>query len=219
MKLKARFKIGIDVIMTILLFVLMGYQFWGDLVHEWVGAMMFILFILHHFMNWNWYKTLPKGKYNAVRIFQCIINILLFIAMLALMISGIMMSRYIFAFLDIQGGLSFARLLHILGSYWGFVLMAIHIGMHWGVMIAMSKKSFPFQLHRRVIQGLLLVIVIYGMYAFVKRDFLTYMFLQSQFVFMDFNELPLFFYIDYLALISMFAIFSYQSLKKLKKRV
>lgn len=51
--------------------------------------------------------------------------------MLALMISGIMMPRYVFAFLDIQGGLSFARLLHILGSYWG-------------VIIAMSKKTLPF---------------------------------------------------------------------------
>lgn len=218
MKLKARFKIGIDIIMTILLFILMGYQFWGDLVHECAGAMMFLLFILHHFINWNWYKALLKGKYNAVRIFQCIINILLFIAMLALMISGIMMSRYVFAFLDIQGGLSFARLLHILGSYWGVVLMAIHIGMHWGVIIAMSKKTLPFQLHRRVIQGLLLGIAIYGMYVFMKRDFLTYMFLQNQFVFIDFNEMPLLFYIDYLALIAMFAIFAYQSLKKLREK-
>lgn len=69
-----------------------------------------------------------------------------------------------------------------------------------------------------MIQGLLLGIAIYGMYVFMKRDFLTYMFLQNQFVFMDFNELPLLFYIDYLALIAMFAIFSYQSLKKLREK-
>ena len=63
MKPKAVFKIGIDVLMTLGLLFLMGYQFWGDVAHEWAGAVMFLLFILHHILNAGWYKSLFfRGK-------------------------------------------------------------------------------------------------------------------------------------------------------------
>ena len=45
---KAKCKIAIDVLMALGLLFLMGYQFWGDVAHEWAGAGMFALFIAHH---------------------------------------------------------------------------------------------------------------------------------------------------------------------------
>ena len=33
--------------MTLGLMFLMGYQFWDGAVHEWAGAGMFLLFLLH----------------------------------------------------------------------------------------------------------------------------------------------------------------------------
>ena len=51
MKPKAVFKIVVDILMTLGLLFLMGYQFWGDVAHEWVGAGMFLVFILHHILN------------------------------------------------------------------------------------------------------------------------------------------------------------------------
>lgn len=51
MKPKAKVKIAVDVLMTLGLLFLMGYQFWGDVAHEWAGAGMFVLFILHHALN------------------------------------------------------------------------------------------------------------------------------------------------------------------------
>ena len=64
MKAKARLKIIIDVLMTLALLFLMGYQFWGDVAHEWVGAGMFVLFILHHVLNSSWYKSLFRGAWT-----------------------------------------------------------------------------------------------------------------------------------------------------------
>ena len=48
MKPKAVVKIAADVLMTLALLFLMGYPFWGDVAHEWAGAGMFLLFLLHH---------------------------------------------------------------------------------------------------------------------------------------------------------------------------
>ena len=57
MKPKAIFKIVIDILMTLLLLFLMGYQFWGDAAHEWAGAGMFALFIIHHLLTEAGIKT------------------------------------------------------------------------------------------------------------------------------------------------------------------
>ena len=47
MKGKGSLKIIVDVLMTVLLLFLMGYQLWGEEAHEWAGAGMFVLFIAH----------------------------------------------------------------------------------------------------------------------------------------------------------------------------
>jgi len=43
MKPKTVLKLVVDVFMTVALLFLMGYQFWGEAPHEWVGVEMFIL--------------------------------------------------------------------------------------------------------------------------------------------------------------------------------
>ena len=116
MKPKAVFKIVIDILMTVGLLFLMGYPFWGDFAHEWAGAGMFLLFIAHHILNVGWYKSLLRGKYTPSRIFQLIVDVLVFLSMIGLMISGVILSNHVFAFLDIHGGMSFARLLHMAAS-------------------------------------------------------------------------------------------------------
>ena len=82
MKPKAKVKIAVDVLMTLGMLFLMGYQFWGDVAHEWAGAGMFVLFILHHALNGGWYKSLFRGKYSPARIFQLVIDLLVFLDML-----------------------------------------------------------------------------------------------------------------------------------------
>ena len=65
---------------------------------------MLALFIAHHLLNGGWHKNLFRGKYNLSRILMLVINILLFSDMLGLMISGILLSNHVFAFLNIHGG-------------------------------------------------------------------------------------------------------------------
>lgn len=221
MKPKAAFKIAVDILMTLGLLFLMGYQFWGDVAHEWAGAGMFLLFILHHILNGNWYKSLFKGRYTPSRIFQVIVDVLVFLAMTGLMVSGIMLSNHVFAFLDIHGGMSFARLLHMAASHWGFVLMALHLGLHWGMFLGMARKALKLRQSSRVRKILLPVlgagIAIYGLVVFIQRDLLTYMLLQTQFVFLDFGESIPLFYLDYLAMMGAFIFLAYYISKLLRK--
>ena len=141
MKPKVIIKLAVDVLMTLGMLFLMGYHFWGEILHEWVGAGMFLLFILHHILNGYWYKSLFKRKYNALRILTLCIDLLVLISMMAQMYSGVLMSRYVFNFLPFNGGMSLVRRLHILGAYWGFLLMSLHLGLHWNMILGMFRKA------------------------------------------------------------------------------
>ena len=145
MKPKAKVKIAVDVLMTLGMLFLMGYQFWGDVAHEWAGAGMFVLFILHHALNGGWYRSLFRGKYTPFRVFQIVVDALVLLDMLGLMVSGVILSNHVCAFLPIQGGMSFARTLHMLASFWGFLLMALHLGLHWNVFLGMARNALAFQ--------------------------------------------------------------------------
>ena len=135
-----KFRIIIDVLMTIALLFLMAYNLIGDVTHEIIGTAIMILFLVHHIMNRKWIKSVFKGKYTPFRMVQTILVILVFITMLAQMISGIILSKYIFSFVDLNGFTSVARTMHLLGAYWGFVFMSLHLGLHWNMMIIPVTK-------------------------------------------------------------------------------
>ena len=78
MRPKTGFKLAVDLLMTLALFFLMGYQFWGEIAHEWAGTGMFVLFLLHHLLNRNWYHSLFKGKYSALRILWLTVDLAVF---------------------------------------------------------------------------------------------------------------------------------------------
>ena len=205
MKPKMILKLTVDIGMTAALLLLMAYELVGQAAHEWIGIGMFVLFVIHHILNGSWIRNLLRGRYNPVRIMQTGLVLLILCAMAGLMVSGIILSRHALSFLPIKGGRSFARNLHMLSAYWGFVLMSVHLGFHWSMMMGMAKKFFPkpSAVRKWVLRILALVIAGYGVYAFIRRDIGIYMLLRSHFVFFDYEEPLVFFYLDYIAVMGL----------------
>lgn len=208
MKSKTR-KMGIDILMTVFLFILMAYHYTGQMWHEITGTTMFVLFICHHVMNREWYLTIGKGKYPAGRIFLTVMNLLLTVDVLLLMLSGIAMSNYVFRFLPVHGVASFARRFHMTAAYLGFLLMSFHIGLHMGSVFGklgkklreQAEKKRGFSFLRTVLLFVICVVGIYGIYALNKRNFLGYISGSTMFAFFDYAELPVYFFLDYAAIL------------------
>ena len=221
MKPKAVAKVVLDVLMTLALLFLMGYQFWGDAAHEWAGTGMFLLFILHHLLNRKWHQNLFRGRFTFARILSLALNLLLFLAMLGLMASGLLLSNHVFAFLHLHGGVGFARLLHMAASHWGFVLMALHLGLHWGMFVGLAGKALrlrqPSRLRRVLLPVLSGVVAAYGAAVFIRRDLPTYMLVRTRFVFLDFGEPVLLFYLDYLAMLGTFVFLAHYGMQFVRK--
>lgn len=209
MKPKMMFKLGVDVVMIALLPCLMAYTLIGEVAHEWMGAAMFVLFILHHALNGQWIKNLAKGRYTALRTLQTTMDALVFLCMVGLMVSGVILSREVFGFLSIRSGRSFARTLHMLASYWGFLLMSFHLGMHWNMVMGLARRlcglSKPSRLRTRILQAVSLAICVYGLYAFAHNHILDYMLLRTHFVFFDMDQPLIMFFVEYLAMMGLWA--------------
>ena len=216
-----KFRISLDITMTILSIILMGgnYLFPADIVHEILGVGLFILWAVHIALNRRWYGGIFRGKYNPYRVMQTVINCCILICTIFLMISGIILSNHIFTFLNIQGGLGFARIAHLLASHWYYLFMSMHIGLHVGMIANRIEDSQPQFKARKIISTILLSLACaYGVYAFIIRGVWKYLILKQQFFFFDLERGYILFALDYISIIILFATISHFIAKILKKR-
>ena len=198
-----RLRMSIDITMTILSIILMGgnYLFPADLVHEILGVGLFVLWGVHIALNRRWYSAIFRGKYKPYRIMQTVINCCILICTIFLMISGIILSNQLFTFLNIQSGLGFARIAHLLSSHWYYLFMSLHIGLHMGRLFQnVAAKILP--------RILLALTCLYGLYAFIARGVWKYLILKQQFFFFDLERGYILFAMDYISIIILFAVVS-----------
>ena len=206
--MKNKIKKIIDIVMTFLFVILMGYYVTENEVHEILGTIAFVLFIIHHILNIKWYKSIFKGKHNFQRTFHSILNLLLFIAMVGMMVSGIMISADVFAFLDIPTTM-FGRRLHMLSTSWGFVLMAIHVGLHISVLMNKLNTKMKNSTFEYVYYFVLVLLVGLGIYAFINLRVWEDMFLMNDFKFFDYEQSTILFYLKYLLVLIAIALVIY----------
>ena len=110
--MKKKIRIVVDCGMVLLLPLLMAYSLVGEAAHEYLGIGMFLLFIAHHILNIAWWKHIFRGKYTPLRVLGMTVNFALAMIMLALPISGMILSRHVFRFLHFNGA-STARTVHL----------------------------------------------------------------------------------------------------------
>ena len=208
-----KIRLPLDIMMTLVSIVLMGgnFLFPTEIVHEILGVALFVLWAIHIFLNRRWYGGIFKGKYNPYRIMQTVINCCILICTIFLMISGIILSNQLFTFLNIQSGLGFARIAHLLSSHWYYLFMSLHIGLHMGRLFQnVAAKKLP-----RII---LVLTCLYGLYAFIARGIWKYLVLKQQFFFFDLERGYILFAMDYISIIILFAVVSRLVAAILKRR-
>ena len=198
------FKRIIDILMTVALMCLMAYQVTGEKAHEWIGITMVILVIIHQILNVKWYSTLYKGKYNPYRIFSTIVNIMLLIAFTLTAISGMAMSNHAVPFLYNIINVNTARIMHLSFSYWSFILMGIHIGLHINAMTSKMPKNVKIAL------GIIMTLIAgFGFYLFIRSGIINYITFKSHFAFLDYEKKETVVFFENFAMLSFFAFFGH----------
>ena len=210
-------KIIVDLAMYILFLLLMEEHLIPDGTHEWLGISLFVLFIVHNALNYKWYAVLFKGRYTALRIVQTAVNFLLMIAMIGCIASSMLISGTVFAWMN-TGGADFGRRLHMISTAWAFVLMSVHLGMHFSSFVGMARKiempNTAKVIIKWILRAVFLGISIFGVVVFVQRAFYEELFLLTAFKFFNYEKTAFVYLLETAAMSILFVSLTYY-LKKL----
>lgn len=81
-----------------------------------------------------------KGRYSASRVWLTVVDLLLTLAMVAVIVSVLLVSRHAFDFLGLRMR-AVGRRIHMPATMWAFVLTGLHIGLHWHIVLGKLGKA------------------------------------------------------------------------------
>ena len=190
----------VDIIMSFILIPLMAYQVTGEAAHEWLGISMVSLVIVHQVLNRKWYASLFKGNYMPFRILSIIVNVLLLISFALIAISGVSMSNHVVPFLYNLINVNTARIMHLAFSYWAFIFMGLHIGMHVNVMTIKIPNNI-----KNILAVIFTIISGYEFYLFFKSGIINYITFRTHFAFLDYEKTAPLVFLENVLMIIFFA--------------
>ena len=145
------------------------------MLHALFGAALLALFVLHHVLNYRFYKAMFSGKYRFRRILLTICNFLLTIAMLFVAGSSLGLSGVV---IDLGIPLKQSSWdLHIVSTAWCFVLMALHLGFHTHSLLKKLVKKTKGTILGYAVYVLFVFCFAFGIFSFVKSELWQDMFL------------------------------------------
>ena len=204
----------VDLVLTVLLLFLMAFQVTGDILHEWLGIGMTVMLILHHILNRKWYKSVFKGKYTFYRIAVTAVNTLMLAAIALTALSGMSMSGHAVPFMYGFISVMTARKWHLAFSYWSFILMGIHVGMHMKAMTEKMQGKLKI-----VFKAVMTGISVVGLWLFMKSGIMNYITFRMNFAFLDYQTAKWLIIMQNLAMLIFFALIGFvlSEITRLKK--
>ena len=215
MKQTQAVKKSVDVCMTVLLLCLMAYQVTGETLHEWFGIGMTAALILHHILNRKWYAALYRGRYNPYRFAVTAVNTLLLAAIALTAVCGMAMSAHAVPFLYGLLPISFARRFHLAMSFWSFLLMGLHLGLH---LPAMTAKVTPSRSAQALLTCVFTLLAGAGLGFFLFNGIPDYLFFRTPFAFLDYDKPAVFVFLENLAELFFFAFLGANTVRLLQSR-
>ena len=134
-------------------------------------------------------------------------DLVLLVVMLLQPVSGILMSKHLYTFIEVPGITAAVREIHLAIAYWGFVLMCVHAGMH--LVLLIHKMTGQNRRISAILHSVWILISGYGLYVFIKRAMPEYMLHRQIFAFIDVSESKLLFFADHAAVMLLFMLAGY----------
>lgn len=212
MNKKILYRLSVDTAILLFTIALMAYTLAGNELHELLGILFFALYFLHQALNIRWYRALFKGTYTFRRSLNTTVDIILFAEVLALMISGVMISESIMPFLNF-GSVSVGRTIHTLASHWYLMLVSIHLGLHlemiFTALLNVSRKRNANKKECLLLKSFSVTVAIWGIVSFIRRGVWEKLTLYSSFPFFNNSDTWGMVFVEFGAIIWLVAFVSH----------
>lgn len=154
-------KLLFDVVLLLLLALMYRKMAISMQFHEWGGIALCLLFVVHKLVNRKWIGGITSGifrgkiKLNAL----WIVDVLLFIAMAAVLITGLCISKTLPT--AIKAGFSL-KTWHYFAAAMSLLLAGIHLGLHWPIIRAAVLGKCPVKGKAATVLGVLVLCAVLG---------------------------------------------------------
>jgi len=184
-------RLTLDGIAAILLLFSLTYWWLGNMAHEVAGAVMFLLLVIHNGFNRRWYGGIARTVRDPRNLFDVGITLLLMAVMLVLVVTSVLISNALSTFLPPWGGFT-VRQIHTLAAYWVLVIVAIHLGRRWPMLMGMARNLCgirkPNALRRLLLRGTAVAIAGHGVWSFLELGVGTKLSMRMTLDWWDFEE-------------------------------
>jgi hypothetical protein len=116
----------------------------GFTIHEWLGVAFTAAIVVHILLHWKW--IVEVGARYFKKVFQIsrlkfVVDLLLFAAMTAVIMSGILISKSFLSALGIQLSVDHSwKMIHSLSANAALWMVGLHFALNWKWVVSMTKK-------------------------------------------------------------------------------
>jgi Domain of unknown function (DUF4405) len=210
-----------DLIAAGLLLIGLAYWWLGNTVHEIAGTGMFLLVIVHNVFNRRWYGRISQSRREAHGSFNVGITFVLLVAMLALLVTSVLISNTLSGFMSAYGGFT-VRQIHTLAAYWVLVIVSIHLGLRWPMIMGVARTLFGIA-NASVVRTLALraaavVIAVLGIWSSFELSLGTKLAMQVTLDWWNFEESVAGFFVHCIAIAGLSMVMTYYAVRWLQRR-
>ena len=161
-------RLVLDLAAAGLLLFAFAYYWQGNTAHELAGTSMFVLIVVHNIIHRRWFAALAKRPRPRRGRFNIALTMVLLAGMLALLGTSLVISETLFAALRLADDFT-ARQIHAGIAYWLLVIVAIHLGLRWPLLMAVTSKLLgiktPNAVRTAVLRLVAVGIAVQGVYS------------------------------------------------------
>ncbi|MEO9786257.1 MAG: DUF4405 domain-containing protein [Aurantimonas coralicida] len=136
-----RLRLVLDLVAFGLLLFGLSYWWLGNIAHEVAGTAFFLLLIVHNVFNRRWYGRAARPQRDLRSKLNVPATLALLVVMLALLATSILISNALSPLMSAYGGFT-VRQIHTLAAYWALVIVAVHLGFRWPMIMGMARSLF-----------------------------------------------------------------------------
>jgi Domain of unknown function (DUF4405) len=208
MKASLALRLVLDVAAAAALLVALAYYWLDNTAHEVIGTGMFVLLGAHGAFHRRWFgEVTGKQRHRAGRV-NLALTLLLLIAMVVLLASGLLISRTVFGSMALTDIVR-ARQLHMLAAHWVVLLVGVHIGLRWTIVMGALRRGLRLSAASRtrtaVLRVLAVGIALYGVQASFEMLVGSKLLLLPVLDLWDFDASTPRFFWNYLSIIGLYA--------------
>lgn len=214
-------RLVLDGVAAGLLLFAFSYYWQGNVAHEVAGTAMFMLLVVHGAFHRRWFAALAMKKPSMQRgKFNIVLTFVLLIVMFVLLATSLVISETLFAGLRLDNDFT-ARQIHVGIAYWLLLIVALHLGLRWPLLMATTRRLFGLTetnaVRTAVLRLITISIAVQGVYSVIELNLRYRLLFQMTLDWWSFEESVVGFFGHCLAIVGLGIFLTYYTMQWLER--